>query len=661
MKLKFVILLFSALISPAYSAKVLFPGTSPGSPQYSMDSPTGTFTLNNNVIAVSWTLKDGQLLLKSITDKITGKTFPQTDSYAFSISISPEKNFIRDWRLIKGPDEISLKTNMKSPSRGRHFSGKAVRLTFISNSAGIIAVWTAELRKASGYIRTAIEITPSNNTKKNISCIQLFTALKLVEPKSSGKVKGSPVVDNKARIFCGLEVPFFTTEVKGSSFSSGFKCNLTLKSKQKYTFSNVIGVFPEKQLRRSILHYIERERARSYNPFLNYNCWFDLERRVSEKGMLDRINKIYNELGKKRGVYLDAYIIDDGYDDWNSGFWVFDKKKFPNGFKVLSDKVKQIHSHLGVWFSPAAGYGSQRKARIKRAAEIGIKSLDLSTPRYYNFFLNKMIDFVTKYNTIFFKWDRLGKGASDHFMALMDIAAKLRKMNPEIFLNTTVGTWPSPFWLTRVDCIWRGASDMGYIGVGDEHEKWMTYRDAISYNTIKKSGFIYPLNSLANHGLVFANGHPFPRRALKGNHNLKTDARIYFGGGYGLQTLYITPDIINDKQWNAIAEAAKWAKKNEDILVDTHFIGGNPNKLEVYGFAAWQHNKGTLALRNPKNKSQNFVFDPSEVFELPEGARPITTLKSPFEDQRIKILKTEPGKKITIKLKPFEVLIFDAE
>ena len=43
-------------------------------------------------------------------------------------------------------------------------------------------------------------------------------------------------------------------------------------------------------------------------------------------------------------------------------------------------------------------------------------------------------------------------------MALLDIARQLRKQNPDVFINVTVGTWPSPFWLNHVDSTWRNGS-----------------------------------------------------------------------------------------------------------------------------------------------------------------------------------------------------------
>jgi hypothetical protein len=95
--------------------------------------------------------------------------------------------------------------------------------------------------------------------------------------------------------------------------------------------------------------------------------------------------------------------------------------------------------------------------------------------------------------------------------------------------------------------------------------------------------------------------------------------------------------------------------------VDAHFVGGDPLLLDVYGFAAWQKNKGTLVLRNPKAEAQAYNLDIGKVFELPEGAKAGYKLKAAFADQRIKSLTAEAGKPLTVEFKPFEVLVFNAK
>ncbi len=247
-------------------------------------------------------------------------------------------------------------------------------------------------------------------------------------------------------------------------------------------------------------------------------------------------------------------------------------------------------------------------------------------------------------------------------MALTDIAKKLRIANPDLFLNATGGTWQSPFWLKFIDSTWRDGNDIGFMGKGDSLEQLITYRDALSYTAISKSGFIYPLTALMNHGIIFSDGHELAKAALNGSKDIRNEVRTYFGAGYALQELYIKPSIMEKTHWDAIAESALWAKKRADILVDSHFIGGDPNKLEIYGFAAWQHNQGTITLRNPNDVPQTFSLDILSAFELPEKDSGNYKLETPYmEDQRLTHLICKAGTPVAIELKPFEVLVFDAK
>jgi len=81
---------------------------------------------------------------------------------------------------------------------------------------------------------------------------------------------------------------------------------------------------------------------------------------------------------------------------------------------------------------------------------------------------------------------------------------------------------------------------------------------------------------------------------------------MYFGRGVMMWELYVSPDLLNENEWDAIASAVKWAKQNKDILTKTKMILGNPLKREVYGYIHLTENKGILLLRNPS-------VDPQEV------------------------------------------------
>ncbi len=55
------------------------------------------------------------------------------------------------------------------------------------------------------------------------------------------------------------------------------------------------------------------------------------------------------------------------------------------------------------------------------------------------------------------------------------------------------------------------------------------------------------------------------------------------------------------------------------MLVDTHWIGGDPTALAVYGWASSSKDKAILGLRNPSDKPQAYYLDLAKDFEIPTG------------------------------------------
>ena len=110
-----------------------------------------------------------------------------------------------------------------------------------------------------------------------------------------------------------------------------------------------------------------------------------------------------------------------------------------------------------------------------------------------------------------------------------------------------------------------------------------------------------------------------------------------------------------------LAEAAKWSRANADVLADTHWLGGDPAKAEVYGWASWSKRKGILALRNPSDQAASIVLDIGAAFELPAGAAPTYLLRSPWQQDAVAApIRLAAGQRHTFELKAFQVLTFDA-
>ena len=86
---------------------------------------------------------------------------------------------------------------------------------------------------------------------------------------------------------------------------------------------------------------------------------------------------------------------------------------------------------------------------------------------------------------------------------MLQLIAELRAAKPDIYINQTTGTWPSPFWLLHVDSIWRGGEDHWFVK-GSSRQQWMTYSDAQTYQNVVQRAPLYPFNSLMLHGIIYA-------------------------------------------------------------------------------------------------------------------------------------------------------------
>src|SRR6202044_3490772 len=241
-------------------------------------------------------------------------------------------------------------------------------------------------------------------------------------------------------------------------------------------------------------------------------------------------------------------------------------------------------------------------------------------------FRDVALKMVKQYGVNQFKFDGTGnvnsvfKGSrfDSDFDAMIHLIAEIRAVKPDIFINLSTGTWPSPFWLMRSDTIWRGGEDDSLAGVGTKRERWITYRDADTYEGVVQNGPLYPLNSLMLHGVIYATY----------NKNLNTDpgndfrseVRSYFGTGTQLQEMYITPSLLTQQNWDDLAEAAKWSRANAEVLKDTHWIGGGPGRLAVFGWGSWSPQKAIVTFRNPDNKPRLAEVDLQRQLELPQDA-----------------------------------------
>ena len=628
------------------------------------------FDLGNRVISAEWTAAGGHLGTLRVTDKLG-----QNSSFAlaaFSILLKNGAIFdARDLELSGPPARKTLTAAPGASCFGERFAGIAVEFPWKTADGSLSGTWSVVLRDGSNYLRQVVTIT-ARDKDQPISRVEMID-MRMRDAAVVGSSEGSPIV--AGNLFFGFEHPMSNSKVTAGHATAWIERDLPLQAGHSITYSSVVGVTRPGEMRRDFLVYVERERAHPYRTFLHYNSWYDLGyfTPYDESGALDRVNAFGRELSEKRGVKLDSALFDDGWDNHHS-LWQFNNG-FPDGFTKVRGALEKYHAAPGVWMSPWGGYSTPQKERLAYGKSEGYEVVDggyaLSGPRYYDAFRDVALKMVKQYGVNQFKFDGTGnvnsvfKGSrfDSDFDAMIHLIAEIRAVKPEIFINLSTGTWPSPFWLMRSDAIWRGGEDDSLAGVGSKRERWITYRDADTYEGVVQNGPLYPLNSLMLHGIIYATY----------NKNLNTDpgndfrneVRSYFGTGTQLQEMYITPSLLTQQNWDDLAEAAMWSRANAETLKDTHWVGGDPAWLQVYGWAAWSAGegsggKGILTLRNPSDKPQCISLKLAQVLELPAGAVQLYQAKSPWkEDAGHPALRLNAGQPHTFELAPFEVLTLE--
>ena len=464
----------------------------------------------------------------------------------------------------------------------------------------------------------------------------------------------------------------------------------TLPAGQTWNVSSVIGLFAPEQQRRSFLAYSERERAAAYRTFIHYNDWYEIGirlhdnkdplKRTSEAMWLEVLDTWNRELFTKRKTSIDAFVIDDGWDEFNS-LWDF-HKGFPNGFTKMNQKATAMKAGMGAWLGPVGGYGFSKSQRINYWNQTHpnnkIGNFQLSNKEYFDAFTGRCKYMIENYDMRYFKFDGIstqfhakGPGNEEDAEGIIAVEQELRKARPDVYLNTTVGTWASPFWLRYADSIWRQENDFGQAGnVGDDRDKWITYRDRLVHEVYVTGAPLCPINSIMTHGIIITKNGP-PRVMSKDPENCIKEMRCAFGCGSSLLEAYIDQDLMNQKDgmlWDELAACIQWMRRNADVLDDVHWVGGNPwdgKDGDIYGWAAWNKSKCTLTLRNSSAKEKTLRTTLRKALDVPPGVKGAITLRNSFKDQRelpgLTGTAVDLDKEIDITLKPFEVFVMEGK
>lgn len=645
----------------SWAQAVIFPQKKqPGVAKITQKS--NSYQLANKVLKASFINTGGKLYFNGCSELGL-----QPSTELFKVLLGDGKIVTASEMKLEDVKMVNLAENPSAATASLRYAGKALEARFTYEELSI--VWRAVLRNGSHYLRTEMDIQAAKDLPmKGIVAMNYLVAKNsaYTAPEVVGNTRGAILASN--HIFAGLETPMGLNSSKDEGNATHieglWRRNTTLKAGKTWNISSVVGLVAPKQLRRSFLAYSERERAVAWRPYPVYISWYELNidrnnaQAPSYKGNMtveqcaDVVSHWKTHFYDKYQMAPKAFVWDDGWDQY--GTWTFNPN-FPNGFDEPANEAKKMGTGIGAWLGPVGGYG--QSGEYRRAYWRSKGGMQLSNEDYYNFFIRCCTNMIDRYDFRFFKFDGISAQASaigpdegtrgeENAEAIISIERAVRQKRPDIFLNTTVGTWASPFWFHFTDAVWRQEGDYGEAGdQGTDRERWITYRDRLVYQNFIQRSPVCPINTLMTHGFILSRWGAVSKNM--DYDGIVREMRCAFACGSGMVELYNDyklMDEIKDNQgnagalWKDLAECIKWQQEQADVLPDAHWVGGNPwdgKKANVYGWAAWNGKKSVLTLRNPSTSAQTFTTTLREALDIPAYVRGKITLTHAFNQAEL--------------------------
>ena len=591
---------------------------------------------------------------------------------------------------LKEGQRVEISVNYKSGNHRLNFGGADL----IDNSGAVTASdYHSGYSGNQASANTFIFIVPNDGT---------YTLRVMVE-------NGSEIIDATSTLNVSIYElkPGVSLNTDIAHINGLWSRHTTLPSGEVWKISSVIGLIAQDgtesnsdihstQKRRSFLAYSERERAVPWRPFPCYISWYELNinrnnaadptQNMQASQVIDVLQNWKTAFYDKYHVAPAAFVIDDGWD--NYGLWTF-HAGFPNEMRDMAALADEMGSGVGAWLGPVGGYGQSGNYRRAYWSNLG-QNMVLGNPDYYQVFLDAARNLTLNQGTDskgqslyrFFKFDGIsaqfsatgpdaGDAGNENAEGIIRLERYVREnLKEDIFFNTTVGTWASPFWYHFTDATWRQENDYGTIGNNSsDRENWITYRDRLVYQNYVTNSPICPINTLMTHGFILSShGNVSSDRSYAA---VRREMRCAFACGSGMVELYNDYALMNSinggKLWGDLAECIEWQKRNADVLPDAHWVGGNPwngSKASVYGWASWNGPKSTLALRNGATTPQTYETTLRKMLNIPANISGNITLTKAFADQSA-LSGLEEGTPVdidaplTLRLSASSVYVFD--
>ncbi|WP_162848459.1 discoidin domain-containing protein [Paenibacillus nanensis] len=572
-------------------------------------------TIGNWHMARVFDTSNGKLRTLKLMNKRSGNTAEVQGGEEFILYLADNARLLASDLSLDGWDV-----------RDEEDGGKTVTFRFQPKDQITVAL-VVNMKPNDHFMRKHLDIQ-SANEGLHLNRIEL-ESLSVPGPFWSTPVTGregfgQPVYAND--LFFGVEFPGADNRLVNQKVVSAYAAgNPEAGAGRVITKTSVTGAAPSKEeIRAAFLAYVDTI-ALPPRFQLQYNGWFELYHDANSQSLL----RTYKEIEKGMSSYgvrpLDIYAADDGWADWNRGFWDFNLATFPNEFRDQAELLKHYQSQFGVWLGPAGGYKSPGAFSSRLQREYGYETIggymDVTGPKYTQALKERMMALTDEFDIQYWKLDgfvmvdNAVTSEPSYFTRFwdtwIDIFKDLREHEKEIFLNITTGSNNSPWLLPYVNSIWLNiGTDAGYRGTGSDRDQMLTYVDDKYYTRFKVQQSQMPLRFIYNHepvhGIYVKN--PAGRDYTQTLEEFRKYLFMCLVRGTGFVEVYYSPSRFDDAQWTVNADALKWAENNFDALSQTDMIGGSPIAGDVYGYSGWTAEKGVVGLRNPSSQTKTYAL-----------------------------------------------------
>lgn len=640
------------------------------------------FRLESKILQREFVVHEGALYASQIRNTLSGKDFvPDGNSVEFLFHFTDGSEFSSKGLTVAD----SLQENGRLSFKFEETQGIEVTMTFWAGEDG------NTLRKQISFVQKGdktidyilLEHIGITNSKAHFS---VPTDCKGPELNGVLSSLGQPFYIDS--LFFGCEFPgsqniilYGIGQVKyyiGKKINGEYKCPVTVVGGAKSDLlCDVQSAFYE---------YIEHIAVPVKLRF-HYNSWYDFMKEIDA----DKIEKAFFEIEEgltSNGVPpLDAYVVDDGWVDYKSGFWSFNKK-FPNQLYDITQLTTTLGSRFGLWLGPRGGYG-RPDLFAKKMEKIGKGSYNAEAKDVCvadKTYIKNVTDFILKttqeFNIDYWKFDGFCLAAcknpnhnhpvggdddmyfvTDMWLCWIEVFKKIRELRARqgkgLWINMTCYVNPSPWWLQYVNSIWvQNSNDIGFaknLERQSQLDSEITYRDARYFNLLNTRGVQLPLKYIYNHEPIYGT------TAKVDYTDDEFEKYLYFNAcrGEALNELHLTAAMMNKSKWRTLAKVIEWQKNNYDILQNAQFIGGNPEENNVYGYFSWnKKGEGIIALRNPTDEKAPLTLTLNKLMGCPEDLKDVQRYNV-YNLSNIESYDSYSyGDKIDLTLQPFEVKIF---